>query len=120
MRGPCPTVSPPPPPGPLPGPGSGESPPVDTDLRSVAQHGPETGLRDFLPTRRACITPEQAGLPPHPGVRRVPGLRREEVARLAGVSVDYYVRLERGRSVRASASVLDGCGPRTATQRHRA
>nr|WP_257785126.1 helix-turn-helix transcriptional regulator [Streptomyces griseochromogenes] len=73
----------------------------------MAQHGPETGLRDFLPTRRACITPEQAGLPPHPGVRRVPGLRREEVARLAGVSVDYYVRLERGRSVRASASVLE-------------
>ncbi|MBZ9644329.1 helix-turn-helix domain-containing protein [Streptomyces sp. PSKA30] len=58
-------------------------------------------------TRRARITPEQAGLAPHPGVRRVPGLRREEVAQLAGVSVDYSIRLERGRSTSVSASVLD-------------
>jgi transcriptional regulator with XRE-family HTH domain len=63
-------------------------------------------LREFLRTRRARITPEQAGLSTQPG-RRVPGLRREEVARLAGVSVDYYVRLERGRPLNPSDSVLD-------------
>ncbi|MED7826975.1 helix-turn-helix domain-containing protein [Streptomyces chiangmaiensis] len=73
----------------------------------MSQHAPETDLREFLRTRRARITPEQAGLAPHPGVRRVPGLRREEVAQLAGVSVDYYVRLERGRSASVSASVLE-------------
>ncbi|QRP45129.1 helix-turn-helix domain-containing protein [Amycolatopsis sp. FDAARGOS 1241] len=64
-------------------------------------------LREFLRSRRAKITPEEAGLTPHPGPRRVPGLRREEVAQLAGVSVDYYVRLERGRNLNVSESVLD-------------
>jgi transcriptional regulator with XRE-family HTH domain len=73
----------------------------------MSKYVPETDLREFLRTRRARITPEQAGLPPHPGVRRVPGLRREEVAQLAGVSVDYYVRLERGRGTSVSASVLE-------------
>ncbi|AVH54648.1 MULTISPECIES: helix-turn-helix domain-containing protein [Streptomyces] len=73
----------------------------------MSQPVPETDIRDFLRTRRARITPQQAGLPPHPGVRRVPGLRREEVAQLAGVSVDYYVRLERGRTTSVSAAVLD-------------
>lgn len=53
-------------------------------------------VREFLSTRRARITPEQAGLPVFGGKRRVAGLRREEVALLAGMSVDYYVRLERG------------------------
>ncbi|MBZ3905426.1 helix-turn-helix transcriptional regulator [Streptomyces griseiscabiei] len=66
-----------------------------------------TEIREFLRTRRARVTPEQAGLAPHPGVRRVPGLRREEVAQLAGVSVDYYVRLERGRTQGVSQTVLD-------------
>jgi transcriptional regulator with XRE-family HTH domain len=55
-------------------------------------------IREFLRTRRARITSDQAGLAPYVGARRVPGLRREEVARLAGVSVDYYIRLERGRT----------------------
>jgi transcriptional regulator with XRE-family HTH domain len=64
-------------------------------------------IREFLSTRRARITPEQAGLAPHGGARRVPGLRREEVAQLAGVSVDYYVRLERGRTQGVSETVLD-------------
>ncbi|MFD9303044.1 helix-turn-helix domain-containing protein, partial [Streptomyces sp. NPDC060048] len=59
-------------------------------------------LRDFLRTRRARITPEQAGVQPHPGPRRVPGLRREEVAYLAGVSADYYGRLEQGRHLNIS------------------
>ncbi|HVV22553.1 MAG TPA: helix-turn-helix transcriptional regulator [Pseudonocardiaceae bacterium] len=65
-----------------------------------------TELRDYLRSRRARIGPEQAGLPVT-GHRRVPGLRREEVAMLAGVSVDYYVRLERGRNLNVSDSVLD-------------
>jgi transcriptional regulator with XRE-family HTH domain len=68
-----------------------------------------TELRDFLTSRRAKITPEQAGVPLHvyAGSRRVPGLRREEVAMLAGVSTDYYTRLERGNARGASDSVLD-------------
>jgi transcriptional regulator with XRE-family HTH domain len=65
-------------------------------------------MRDFLVSRRARITPEQAGLPIYGGNRRVPGLRREEVALLAGVSIDYYTRLERGRAPGASDSVLEG------------
>jgi transcriptional regulator with XRE-family HTH domain len=65
-------------------------------------------MRDFLVSRRARITPEQAGLPAYGGNRRVAGLRREEVALLAGVSIDYYTRLERGRAAGASDSVLEG------------
>jgi hypothetical protein len=64
-------------------------------------------LREFLRTRRARVTPADVGLPAFAGTRRVPGLRREEVAQLAGVSVDYYVRLERGRGQNVSESVLD-------------
>jgi len=64
-------------------------------------------IRDFLTTRRARITPEQAGLPIYGGSRRVAGLRREEVALLAGVSVDYYTRLERGNARGASDTVLE-------------
>lgn len=64
-------------------------------------------LREFLRTRRARIDPQAAGLPTSMGIRRVPGLRREEVALLAGVSADYYERLERGRTKNVSASVLD-------------
>jgi transcriptional regulator with XRE-family HTH domain len=67
-----------------------------------------TEIQEFLASRRARITPEQAGLPVYGGNRRVKGLRREEVAMLAGVSVDYYVRLERGNLSGASDSVLDG------------
>ena len=63
-------------------------------------------LSQFLTSRRAKVTPEQAGLPNY-GRRQVPGLRREEVASLAGVSVDYYKRLERGNASGASDSVLD-------------
>jgi transcriptional regulator with XRE-family HTH domain len=64
-------------------------------------------VREFLSSRRARITPEQAGLPAYGGNRRVSGLRREEVAMLAGVSVDYYVRMERGSLSGASDSVLN-------------
>ena len=64
-------------------------------------------IRDFLISRRARITPEQAGLPAYGGNRRVSGLRREEVAMLAGVSVDYYIRMERGNARGVSDSVLE-------------
>src|SRR5919198_485481 len=63
-------------------------------------------IREFLTSRRAKITPEQAGLTSY-GPRRVPGLRREEVAVLAGVSVPYYTRIERGDMDGVSDSVLD-------------
>jgi transcriptional regulator with XRE-family HTH domain len=63
-------------------------------------------VREFLISRRAKITPQQAGLP-HVGARRVPGLRRGEVAALAGVSIEYYSKLERGALAGVSASVLD-------------
>src|SRR5579863_6749257 len=68
---------------------------------------PRTEIREFLATRRAKITPDQAGMPLYGGRRRVPGLRREEVAMLAGVSVDYYTRLERGNLTGASVSMLE-------------
>ncbi|NGO13833.1 helix-turn-helix domain-containing protein [Streptomyces sp. HC44] len=67
--------------------------------------GNRADIRDFLAGRRARITPEQVGLPTS-GRRRVPGLRREEVARLASISTDYYTRVEQGR-MQASASVLE-------------
>jgi len=65
-------------------------------------------IREFLASRRARITPGQAGLPAYGGNRRVTGLRREEVAMLAGVSIDYYVRMERGNLAGASDAVLEG------------
>jgi transcriptional regulator with XRE-family HTH domain len=68
-------------------------------------HRSET--RDFLTSRRARITPEQAGIPSYGTSRRVPGLRRAEAALLAGVSVDYYTRLERGNLTGVSESVLE-------------
>ena len=64
-------------------------------------------IRQFLTTRRAKITPEQAGLPRYGGRRRVTGLRREEVALLAGISIEYYTRLERGDAHGVSDEVLD-------------
>ena len=70
--------------------------------------GVRSDIRDFLTTRRARTTPEQAGLPHYGGRRRVPGLRREEVALLAGISIEYYARLERGDARGMSPEVLDG------------
>ena len=64
-------------------------------------------MREFPTSRRARITPEQAGLRTYGDNRRVPGLRREEVALLAGVSVDYYTRLERGNAAGVSENVLE-------------
>ncbi|WP_049571437.1 helix-turn-helix transcriptional regulator [Nonomuraea sp. SBT364] len=65
-----------------------------------------TALGDFLRTRRGRLTPEDVGITSY-GARRVPGLRREELAQLAGVSVTYYTRLEQGQSHQASPSVID-------------
>ena len=64
-------------------------------------------IREFLASRRARITPGQVGLVAYGRNRRVPGLRREEVAMLAGVSIDYYTQLERGKLTGVSDSVLD-------------
>ncbi|MCX4869396.1 helix-turn-helix transcriptional regulator [Streptomyces sp. NBC_01005] len=69
------------------------------------QHDHRAEIRDFLVSRRARITPEQAGLPTS-GRRRVPGLRREEVAVLAGVSTEWYTRLEKGHISGVSEDVL--------------
>jgi transcriptional regulator with XRE-family HTH domain len=64
-------------------------------------------LGEFLRSRRARLNPAEVGLPDYGGRRRVPGLRREELALLAGVSVDHYVRLEQGRTLQFSEEVLD-------------
>ena len=77
-------------------------------VRSVDAMTAKDDLRDFLATRRAKLTPQQAGLPVFGVNRRVTGLRREEVALLAGISVEYYTRLERGNVGGVSDSVLDG------------
>ncbi len=75
---------------------------------------PADDIAEFLTTRRARVTPEQAGLPSY-GKRRVPGLRREEVASLAGVSVEYYKRLERGNASGVSELVLEGLAARSSS-----
>ncbi|WP_285627824.1 helix-turn-helix transcriptional regulator [Kineosporia sp. NBRC 101677] len=80
----------------------GSGPHVQADMRRR--------VREFLSTRRARLTPEQAGLPSVGGRRRVKGLRREEVAALAGISVEYYIRLERGDAGNVSGSVLEAIG----------
>ena len=64
-------------------------------------------LADFLRRARSKVDPARAGLPHDGRIRRVPGLRREEVALLAGVSTDYYARLEQGRRITPSDGVLD-------------
>ncbi|WP_058043298.1 helix-turn-helix transcriptional regulator [Streptomyces roseifaciens] len=66
-----------------------------------------TELSEFLRSRRARLQPEEVGLTPYGGRRRVPGLRREELAQLAGVSVAYYTRLEQGRGQNVSTGVLE-------------
>ena len=66
-----------------------------------------TELSEFLRSRRARLRPEEVGLPVFGGRRRVPGLRREELAALAGVSADYYIRLEQGRLQNVSESILE-------------
>src|SRR6201994_1781551 len=67
---------------------------------------PGTALGEYLRARRELVSPESVGIP-HIGRRRVPGLRRDELSLLAGVSTDYYVRLEQGRDRNPSPQVLD-------------
>jgi transcriptional regulator with XRE-family HTH domain len=69
-----------------------------------------TELGRFLRARREGLHPDDVGLPAGTGARRTPGLRREEVAALAGVSIDYYTRIERGRETRPSPAVIDSLG----------
>lgn len=88
--------------------GTGRDSLDDASRRTVIDVDPRSDIREFLVSRRARITPQQAGLPAYGGNRRVKGLRREEVALLAGISVEYYTRLERGNVGGASEDVLDG------------
>lgn len=66
------------------------------------------GLGEFLRARRARMTTDDVGLPSGTGTRRTPGLRREEIAALAGLSIDYYIRLEQGKETNPSGVILDG------------
>lgn len=91
--------------------GVGATPPVlaaqneSVTEREIEQRARRDELADFLQSRRARLDPRELGLVPG-GRRRVPGLRREEAALLAGISIDYYVRLEQGRAGRPSEEVL--------------
>lgn len=76
-----------------------------TNEQQIGGGGSELGR--FLWARRAQVTPAEVVLAPGAGLRRTPGLRREELATLAGVSIDYYARLERGKELRPSPSVID-------------
>jgi len=76
--------------------------------RTVKDMDSHDEIGEFLTSRRAKLTPTQAGLPDFGGRRRVPGLRREEVALLAGMSPEYYKRLERGNATGVSEAVIDG------------
>jgi transcriptional regulator with XRE-family HTH domain len=89
------------------GPGTGRASQTPDGGPSLDDVDNRQDIRDFLRSRRARITPEQADMPIYGGNRRVPGLRREEVALLAGVSVDYYTRLERGNLSGVSQTVLE-------------
>ena len=84
-----------------------DSPVGDTTETYAGRMDMKDEIREFLRSRRANVTPAQAGVSSGDGERRVPGLRREEVAMLAGVSADYYTKLERGKITSASDSVLD-------------
>jgi transcriptional regulator with XRE-family HTH domain len=80
----------------------------DRDIHGSTQGDLRRQIREFLSTRRAKISPEQAGLPTYGGDRRrVSGLRREEVALLAGISSEYYTRVERGDATGVSDSVIE-------------
>ena len=80
--------------------------PLQSDPYADVMRETTNVLGSYLRARRELVTPQQAGIP-DTGVRRVPGLRREEVAMLAGISADYYLRLERGRHRNPSTQVLD-------------
>ena len=87
--------------------GTGSTPLRWTSRRTVFDVDNRAEIREFLASRRAKVSPEQVGLPAGGGKRRVPGLRREEVAVLAGVSTDWYTRLKKGHISGVSEDVLD-------------
>lgn len=74
--------------------------------RDINENNVRSQVRDFLVTRRERLTPSDVGIPDH-GRRRVKGLRREEVAMLAGISVEYYTKIERGDAVGATPSIIN-------------
>jgi transcriptional regulator with XRE-family HTH domain len=76
-------------------------------MASQSAHSEGAELGRYLRARRTQTSPERVGLTVGSGIRRTPGLRREELATLAGISIDYYVRLERGKETRPSPAVLD-------------
>ncbi|MFD8809263.1 helix-turn-helix transcriptional regulator [Streptomyces sp. NPDC059597] len=76
-------------------------------MASESAHSESAELGRFLRARRTQTSPRHVGLTVGAGIRRTPGLRREELATLAGISIDYYVRLERGKETRPSPAVLD-------------
>ncbi|MFJ6542654.1 helix-turn-helix transcriptional regulator [Streptomyces sp. NPDC091385] len=76
-------------------------------MASTSAHSESAELGRFLRARRTQTSPRHVGLTVGTGIRRTPGLRREELATLAGISIDYYVRLERGKETRPSPAVLD-------------
>lgn len=76
-------------------------------MASESAHSEGAELGRYLRARRTQTSPEHVGLTVGAGIRRTPGLRREELATLAGISIDYYVRLERGKETRPSPSVVD-------------
>lgn len=76
-------------------------------MASESAHSEGAELGRYLRARRTQTSPDHVGLTVGAGIRRTPGLRREELATLAGISIDYYVRLERGKETRPSPSVLD-------------
>ncbi|MFW5420712.1 helix-turn-helix domain-containing protein [Nocardiopsis sp. CNT-189] len=87
--------------------GSGPAGPGSESGAEEGQIDRRSELSEFLRTRRARLKPEDVGLPDYGRYRRVPGLRREELAQLAGVSAAYYTRLEQGNGRNVSADVLD-------------
>jgi transcriptional regulator with XRE-family HTH domain len=86
--------------------GTGSAPQAASRGTTLGVVDPKSEIREFLTSRRAKVTPERAGLTSY-GARRVPGLRRSEVATLAGVSIEYYTRIERGNLTGVSESVLE-------------
>jgi len=89
-------------------------------MADLGANSRQSELGDFLRSRRQKLTPKSVGLPVGPR-RRTPGLRREEVAGLAGIGVDWYIRLEQGRSVTPSVATIDALAraPRLSRAEHR-
>jgi hypothetical protein len=98
--------------------GGSSDPDTSDGIPSAARSGVRGEIQTFLTTRRARISPEQASLPAYGGERRrVLGLRRDEVALLAGISSQYYTKVQRGNAAGISDSVIDGIARRSSWTR---